>query len=73
MKPFPLLVISFVNCVLFVQSLRAVESLQTRPGFKVELVAAEPLVQDPVAFDWGVDGRLWVVEMRDYPLGPRVP
>jgi hypothetical protein len=35
----------------------------------VELVAAEPLVVDPVAFDWGADGRLWVVEMRDYPLG----
>ena len=40
-----------------------------RPGFKVELVAHEPLVLDPVAFDWGADGKLWVVEMRDYPLG----
>ena len=26
---------------------------------------------DPVAFDWGPDGRLWVVEMRDYPLAER--
>ena len=24
---------------------------------------------DPVAFDWGPDGKLWVVEMADYPLG----
>jgi hypothetical protein len=40
-----------------------------RPGFTVELVAAEPLVVDPVAFDWDAEGRLWVVEMRDYPLG----
>jgi putative membrane-bound dehydrogenase-like protein len=32
-------------------------------------VAAEPLIQSPVAFDWGPDGKLWVVEMRDYPLG----
>ena len=47
-------------------SLRAI---QTRPGYRVELVAAEPLVMDPVAFDWGPDGRLWVVEMADYPLG----
>ena len=47
-------------------SLRA---LQPRPGFKVELVAAEPLIVDPVAFDWSADGRLWVAEMRDYPLG----
>ena len=47
-------------------SLRAIE---VAPEFRVELVAAEPLVQDPVAFDWGPDGRLWVVEMADYPLG----
>ncbi|NBR85146.1 MAG: dehydrogenase [Proteobacteria bacterium] len=42
---------------------------QVRPGFRVELVAAEPLVQSPVAFEWGADGKLWVVEMPDYPLG----
>ena len=35
----------------------------------MNLVASEPLVQDPIAFDWGADGRLWVVEMGDYPLG----
>lgn len=44
-------------------------AIQTRAGFKVELVATEPLVKDPIAFDWGADGRLWVVEMGDYPLG----
>src|SRR4051794_29713720 len=44
-------------------------TIKVRPGFKVELVAAEPLIDDPVAFDWGTDGRLWVVEMRDYPMG----
>ncbi|HEX5176333.1 MAG TPA: PVC-type heme-binding CxxCH protein, partial [Chthoniobacteraceae bacterium] len=37
--------------------------------FHVELVAAEPVVIDPIAFDWDAKGRLWVVEMRDYPLG----
>lgn len=44
-------------------------SIKVRPGFKVELVASEPLIADPVAFDWGPDGRLWVVEMGDYPNG----
>jgi putative membrane-bound dehydrogenase-like protein len=48
------------------ESLRA---MRVRPGFKVELVASEPLVQSPVAFEWAADGRLWVVEMGDYPLG----
>ncbi|MAT11117.1 MAG: dehydrogenase [Rhodopirellula sp.] len=47
----------------------SLNSIQTITGLKVELVAAEPLVMDPVAFDWGADGRLWVVEMADYPLG----
>src|SRR4051794_33885247 len=36
------------------------------PGYSVELVASEPLVQDPVAIDWDPDGRLWVVEMSGY-------
>lgn len=47
----------------------ALKTFHLKPGFKIELVAAEPLVVDPVAFDWGPDGRLWVVEMRDYPNG----
>jgi putative membrane-bound dehydrogenase-like protein len=43
--------------------------IRVRPGFKAELVAAEPLVKDPIAFEWGADGKLWVAEMGDYPLG----
>ena len=42
------------------------ESLKTfymPPGYRVELVASEPLVQEPVALDWDLEGRLWVVEM----------
>ena len=38
-------------------------------GFAVELVVAEPDVINPVAITWGVDGRLWVAEMSDYPMG----
>jgi putative membrane-bound dehydrogenase-like protein len=48
------------------ESLRA---LRPRPGFVAELMVAEPLVQSPIAFAWGPDGKLWVVEMDDYPLG----
>ncbi len=35
-------------------------------GYRLELVAAEPLVQDPVAIDFDADGRMYVVEMRAY-------
>ena len=38
-------------------------------GFAVDLVAAEPLTMDPVAIAWGADGKLWIVEMADYPNG----
>ncbi len=38
-------------------------------GFSVELIAAEPLIRDPVNFALGADGKLWVVEMGDYPRG----
>src|SRR5262245_44431787 len=33
------------------------------PGYHLELVASEPLVQDPTVMDWDLAGRLWVVEM----------
>ncbi len=50
---------------------QSLSTIRTPPAdnLVVELVASEPLVVDPVAFDWGPDGRLWVVEMRDYPNG----
>src|SRR6516225_3260355 len=36
-------------------------------GFRVELVAAEPQVVDPVAMAFDEDGRIFVTEMRGYP------
>src|SRR5829696_2429523 len=35
-------------------------------GYRLELVASEPLIQDPVAIDWDNEGRLWAVEMAGY-------
>ena len=34
------------------------------PGYRVQLVAAEPLVQDPVAIRFDEEGGVWVLEMR---------
>lgn len=48
---------------------QSLAAIRIRPGMTVELVAAEPLVVDPVAIDFGPDGRLWVAEMHDYPQG----
>jgi putative membrane-bound dehydrogenase-like protein len=43
-------------------------SMHIAAGLKVELVAAEPLVMDPVHIAFGPDGKLWVTEMGSYPL-----
>jgi putative membrane-bound dehydrogenase-like protein len=48
----------------------AKESFQVAAGYRVELVAAEPLVMDPVAFCFDPQGRLIVVEMRGYSERP---
>ncbi|MCR9106369.1 MAG: DUF1080 domain-containing protein [Gammaproteobacteria bacterium] len=45
---------------------QALQSFHLAPGFEIELVAAEPLVEDPVAMAWDEYGRLYVVEMRGY-------
>lgn len=37
--------------------------------YEVQLVAAEPLVTDPVEMCWDAHGHCYVVEMRDYPMG----
>lgn len=38
-------------------------------GFEVRLFAAEPDVINPVAMAWDERGRLWVLELYEYPLG----
>ena len=44
----------------------ALASFVIAPGFRIELVAAEPLVEDPVAITWDEDGHLYAVEMRGF-------
>ena len=46
-------------------------TFQVPKGFRVELVACEPNVVDPVAIAFDEDGRLFVAEMRGYPNAGR--
>ena len=39
------------------------------PGYQVQLVAADPLIKDPILAEFDGDGRLWVVEMQGYAVG----
>jgi putative membrane-bound dehydrogenase-like protein len=49
-----------------VEPARALATFEVKRGFHLELVASEPLVVDPIAASFDEDGRLYVVEMRDY-------
>ena len=42
------------------------KTFQLEKGLKIQLVAAEPMVEDPVVINFDEDGRMWVVEMRGY-------
>src|SRR6266568_2490589 len=47
------------------------EALQTfymPPGYRIELVASEPLVKDPILMEFDADGRLWVMEMPGFAV-----
>ena len=44
--------------------------LEIEPGLEIQLVASEPLVKDPVAITFNQQGRMFVVEYGDYPIGP---
>jgi putative membrane-bound dehydrogenase-like protein len=45
----------------------APKTFRVRDGFTLQAVAHEPQVMDPVAAAYDEDGKLYVVEMRDYP------
>jgi putative membrane-bound dehydrogenase-like protein len=49
---------------------QSLQCFQIEPGWKVELVAAEPLVFDPVWITFDDAGRMFAVEYADYPTGP---
>ena len=40
----------------------ALKSFKLAPGFRIEAVATDPLVCDPISIQFGPDGRLWVLE-----------
>lgn len=44
----------------------ALATFRVEPGFRVERVAAEPLIADPVELAFDEQGRLWVLEFTQY-------
>ena len=44
-----------------------IDSLEIEDGFQIRLIAQEPLITDPISCRLDMHGRLWVIEMADYP------
>lgn len=49
-------------------ALKALSTFELPPGFKIELIASEPLISDPVDMTIDARGNMYVVEMHGYPL-----
>ncbi len=49
---------------------QSMQSMRYSDRLQVDLVAAEPMVMDPVAICWDASGALYVAEMGDYPAEP---
>ena len=49
-----------------VEAKDALKAFKLRPGLRIELVAAEPLIRDPIEVCFDENGRMFVVEMIDY-------
>jgi len=48
------------------EATNALKAFKIKPGFKLQLVASEPLIYSPIALSFDEEGRMFVVEMRDY-------
>src|SRR4051812_32041886 len=46
-------------------------TMQLPPGFKCQVFAAEPEVQQPIAMAFDAKGRLWVAEDYTYAENPK--
>jgi mono/diheme cytochrome c family protein len=60
---------------MYPPALSAADELKTfhmPPGYRVELVASEPLVTDPILAEFDGDGRLWVLEMEGFAIGEKM-
>ena len=75
-----LLLVLFITCFSYcsdkkvspvsgpVEAADALATFQIADGFKMEMVASEPLVTDPVDMEIDENGTMYVIEMHGYPL-----
>lgn len=44
----------------------AMAAIELPPGYRLELVASEPMIHEPAVIAWDGNGRMYVAEMRTY-------
>ncbi|HWB04672.1 MAG TPA: PVC-type heme-binding CxxCH protein [Verrucomicrobiales bacterium] len=51
----------------------AIAKMKVPDGYEVRNFASEPMIVNPVAMTWDHRGRLWAVELYEYPRGAKTP
>jgi putative membrane-bound dehydrogenase-like protein len=44
----------------------ALTTFSLPPGYRLELAASEPVIQDPIFIEWDASGRMWAIELPGY-------
>src|SRR5690606_34939897 len=65
-RPWPPPIVPFRPDAPALSAEDSMRTLVLPPGYRVELVAAEPLIQDPIVTEFDAEGRLWVIEMPGF-------
>ena len=63
-------ILLFLPSLIFAQGFspeEAVKRMQVPEGFKVKLVACEPMIRQPLSIDFDERGRMWVLQYLQYP------
>jgi mono/diheme cytochrome c family protein/glucose/arabinose dehydrogenase len=50
----------------FLSPEESMKTIKLPPGYHLELVASEPIVQEPAAIVWDANGNMYVAELRSY-------
>lgn len=50
----------------------ALKTFHMAPGYRLELVASEPLVRNPVLMEFDGDSRLWVLELHGFAINEKM-
>ena len=72
-KPWPAPVVAEgMDAAPILSPAEALKTFTMPPGYHLELVAAEPLIKDPILMEFDADGRLWVMEMHGFAYNEKM-